>query len=169
MASLSPNRGLVVFSGGSAANSLVDVFNSVRKSKDCSLSYIIPISDNGGSSSELIRFFGGPGIGDVRSESSKGSTLCYWNTLDLMPSRPPCPPDSHRAPIRRTFRHSQTLQPSPEQHLLKRGAVGVVRHRVWRLAHLVQHSVGEEGTHPILPQRHESGGPQACPSPNIHL
>lgn len=30
---------------------------------------IIPISDNGGSSSELIRVFGGPGIGDVRSES----------------------------------------------------------------------------------------------------
>jgi hypothetical protein len=29
---------------------------------------IIPISDNGGSSSELIRVFGGPGIGDVRSE-----------------------------------------------------------------------------------------------------
>ncbi|CAG8973173.1 hypothetical protein HYALB_00008765 [Hymenoscyphus albidus] len=29
--------------------------------------YIIPISDNGGSSSELIRVFGGPGIGDVRS------------------------------------------------------------------------------------------------------
>jgi hypothetical protein len=28
---------------------------------------VIPISDNGGSSSELIRVFGGPGIGDVRS------------------------------------------------------------------------------------------------------
>ncbi len=61
------NRGIVVFSGGSAANNLVDVFNSVRESKNCALSYIIPISDNGGSSSELIRVFGGPGIGDVRS------------------------------------------------------------------------------------------------------
>lgn len=57
-----------MFSGGSAANNLVDVFEAVRESKDCSLSYIIPISDNGGSSSELIRVFGGPGIGDVRSE-----------------------------------------------------------------------------------------------------
>lgn len=64
------NRGIVVFSGGSAANSLVDVFNAVRESKNCLLSYVIPISDNGGSSSELIRIFGGPGIGDVRSESS---------------------------------------------------------------------------------------------------
>ena len=62
------NKGLAIFSGGSAANNLVDVFSAVRESKHCSLSYIIPISDNGGSSSELIRIFGGPGIGDVRSK-----------------------------------------------------------------------------------------------------
>lgn len=66
-----PNRGIVVFSGGSAANSLVDAFNTVRASKQCLLSYVIPISDNGGSTSELIRIFGGPGIGDVRSEPGK--------------------------------------------------------------------------------------------------
>ena len=58
----------MVFSGGSAANSLVDVFNDVAEKKGCALSYIIPISDNGGSSSELIRVIGGPGIGDIRSE-----------------------------------------------------------------------------------------------------
>ena len=65
---MAPSRGgIIIFSGGSAANSLVDIFEAVRKSKGCPLSYIIPISDNGGSSSELIRVFGGPGIGDVRS------------------------------------------------------------------------------------------------------
>jgi hypothetical protein len=37
---------------------------------------IIPISDNGGSSSELIRVFGGPGIGDVRSMLT--STFCMF-------------------------------------------------------------------------------------------
>ena len=58
----SENRGgLVVFSGGSAANNLVDVFSSLTQAKECSLSYIIPISDNGGSTSELIRVLGGPG------------------------------------------------------------------------------------------------------------
>ncbi|KAL2830032.1 hypothetical protein BDW59DRAFT_141644 [Aspergillus cavernicola] len=87
----SPNRGLVVFSGGSAANNLVDVFNSVRESKDCSLSYIIPISDNGGSSSELIRIFGGPGIGDVRSR--------------LVRLIPPSPPISERAAVKALFNH----------------------------------------------------------------
>lgn len=60
-------NGIVVFSGGSAANNLVDVFKIVTETNQCPLSYVIPISDNGGSSSELIRVFGGPGIGDVRS------------------------------------------------------------------------------------------------------
>lgn len=57
----------MIFSGGSAANSLVDIFDAIRKAQACPLSYIIPISDNGGSTSEIIRVFGGPGIGDVRS------------------------------------------------------------------------------------------------------
>lgn len=57
--------GICVFSGGTAANFLVDVFNRiVEGQKDCPLSYIIPISDNGGSSSELIRVFGGPSASD---------------------------------------------------------------------------------------------------------
>ena len=54
-------KGIVVFSGGSAANNLVDVFKTLREDRKCPLSYVIPISDNGGSSSELIRVFGGPG------------------------------------------------------------------------------------------------------------
>lgn len=57
-----PKRdGIVVFSGGSAANNLVDLFNHIRQANNATLSYVIPISDNGGSSSELIRVFGGPG------------------------------------------------------------------------------------------------------------
>ncbi|KAF1933219.1 UPF0052-domain-containing protein [Didymella exigua CBS 183.55] len=85
-------KGIVVFSGGSAANNLVDVFNTVREDKTCPLSYVIPISDNGGSSSELIRVFGGPGIGDVRSrlvrlipddpdndESEKAAIKAFFN------------------------------------------------------------------------------------------
>lgn len=54
-------KGVVIFGGGTATNSLVDIFNNLRDSRACTLSYIIPISDNGGSSSELIRVFGGPG------------------------------------------------------------------------------------------------------------
>ena len=53
--------GIVVFGGGTATNSLVDIFERIREQRGCPLSYVIPISDNGGSSSELIRVFGGPG------------------------------------------------------------------------------------------------------------
>ena len=59
---------IVVFSGGSAANSLVDVFREVVEKNNSTLTYVIPTSDNGGSSSELIRVFGGPvSIGLLRN------------------------------------------------------------------------------------------------------
>lgn len=61
----STRSAIVVFSGGSAANSLVDVFEQVRAANQTALSYVIPISDNGGSTSEIIRVFGGPGISDL--------------------------------------------------------------------------------------------------------
>lgn len=54
------NSGIAVFSGGTAANFLVDVFEKIIAKGGRPLRYIIPISDNGGSSSELIRVFGGP-------------------------------------------------------------------------------------------------------------
>jgi len=54
-------RGIVIFSGGSAANNLVDVFGHLAAQQEANLSYVMPISDNGGSTSELIRVFGGPG------------------------------------------------------------------------------------------------------------
>ncbi|KAK3377902.1 hypothetical protein B0H63DRAFT_229734 [Podospora didyma] len=59
--------GITIFSGGTAANSLVDVFARLVGKRRCQLTYVIPISDNGGSSSELTRFVGGPSVGDIRS------------------------------------------------------------------------------------------------------
>ncbi|KIW64711.1 hypothetical protein PV04_09626 [Phialophora macrospora] len=84
-------KGITVFSGGSAANALVEVFEAVRVTKGCPLNYIIPISDNGGSSSELIRVFGGPGIGDVRSR-----------LVRLIPTDPP---SIERSAISNLFNH----------------------------------------------------------------
>ncbi|KAI9851512.1 MAG: hypothetical protein M1838_003466 [Thelocarpon superellum] len=86
-----PSPGIVVCSGGSAANNLVDVFDSVAHAKACQLSYIIPISDNGGSSSELLRVFGGPSVGDVRSR-----------LVRLIPSDPS---NSERTAIKAFFNH----------------------------------------------------------------
>ncbi|KAI8931884.1 hypothetical protein NX059_010788 [Plenodomus lindquistii] len=88
----SKTKGIVVFSGGSAANHLVDVFKTVREDKKCPLSYVIPISDNGGSSSELIRVFGGPGM--------------YWRCrlVRLIPDDPDND-ESEKAAIKLFFNH----------------------------------------------------------------
>lgn len=70
--------GIVIFSGGSAANCFVDELNSLASARNCLLTYAVAISDNGGSSSELIRVFGGPSVGDLRS---KGIILCSMRLL----------------------------------------------------------------------------------------
>ncbi|CAN6631794.1 hypothetical protein TRVA0_013S01442 [Trichomonascus vanleenenianus] len=55
---------VTVISGGTATNSLVPYLSELSSD---SIAYILPISDNGGSTSELIRVVGGPAIGDIRS------------------------------------------------------------------------------------------------------
>ncbi|KAI1488545.1 UPF0052-domain-containing protein [Biscogniauxia mediterranea] len=108
-------RGIVVFGGGTATNSLVDVFEDLRKSRHCTLSYIIPISDNGGSSSELIRVFGGPGIGDIRSR--------------LVRLIPESDTDLGRASIKELFNHR--LSPDPLQARFEWLDIVEGRHMIW--------------------------------------
>ncbi|KAF5392018.1 hypothetical protein D9757_003347 [Collybiopsis confluens] len=50
---------IVVISGGTGGNAICTAFT-----KAC---YVLPVSDDGGSSSEIIRVLGGPSIGDIRS------------------------------------------------------------------------------------------------------
>ncbi|KAG6918701.1 hypothetical protein DXG01_012519 [Tephrocybe rancida] len=45
----------VVISGGTGGNAICSAFNNA--------SYVLPVSDDGGSSSEIIRVLGGPSIG----------------------------------------------------------------------------------------------------------
>jgi hypothetical protein len=47
----------LVISGGSGGNAICSAFNNA-----C---YVLPVSDDGGSSSEIIRVLGGPSIGDL--------------------------------------------------------------------------------------------------------
>jgi len=55
---------MVIFSGGSAFN---PTSRALRKLRHNDITYIIPTTDDGGSSKEIIRYFGGPAIGDIRS------------------------------------------------------------------------------------------------------
>lgn len=58
---------IVVISGGTATNDIVSLFNSLSQN----ITYILPISDNGGSTLEIIRVIGGPAIGDIRSRLTR--------------------------------------------------------------------------------------------------
>lgn len=49
----------LVISGGTGANSIAGAFGA-------SPAFVLPVSDDGGSSSEILRCFGGPSIGDIR-------------------------------------------------------------------------------------------------------
>ncbi|KZW01979.1 UPF0052-domain-containing protein [Exidia glandulosa HHB12029] len=51
---------ILVVSGGTGCNSICSAFGR----RAC---YVLPVSDNGGSSAEIIRVLGGPSIGDIRS------------------------------------------------------------------------------------------------------
>lgn len=56
---------IVVVSGGTATNSLLQGFSADDNIDK--VTYILPVSDNGGSSSEIMRVLGGCAIGDIRS------------------------------------------------------------------------------------------------------
>jgi len=54
---------LVVFSGGTAFNSVA----SHLKNFTTRVSHVLPVSDDGGSTAEIVRVLGGPAVGDIRS------------------------------------------------------------------------------------------------------
>ncbi|KAG2228042.1 hypothetical protein INT45_012066 [Circinella minor] len=64
----STGSSVVVISGGTACNHIARAFHDSVTNDVC---YILGISDNGGSSSELLRVLGGPSIGDLRSRLTR--------------------------------------------------------------------------------------------------
>ncbi|KAF9229806.1 UPF0052-domain-containing protein [Gyrodon lividus] len=69
---------ITLISGGSGGNSICSAFDNA-----C---FVLPVSDDGGSSSEIIRVLGGPSIGDIRSR--------------LVRMIPPAPPTSPLGVVR---------------------------------------------------------------------
>ncbi|KAI9105366.1 hypothetical protein DFS34DRAFT_689910 [Phlyctochytrium arcticum] len=92
-------RSIAVFSGGSAMNSFVTLLQGFTDDT----SYIMPVSDDGGSTSEIIKALGGPGIGDLRSRVvrlAETGTSEAKAVHDLLSYRLPfdnaeCPPSAH--------------------------------------------------------------------------
>ncbi|KAJ6626964.1 hypothetical protein B0H10DRAFT_2296645 [Mycena sp. CBHHK59/15] len=57
---VAPDVRFAVISGGTGGNAICAAFGA-------GAAYVLPVSDDGGSSSEIIRVLGGPSIGDIRS------------------------------------------------------------------------------------------------------
>jgi hypothetical protein len=55
--------GLVVFSGGTAFNSAASALRHLTTH----VTHVLPVSDDGGSTAEIVRVVGGPAVGDIRS------------------------------------------------------------------------------------------------------
>ena len=55
---------LVVFSGGTAFNTAATL---LRDKVTTRVSHVLPVSDDGGSTAEIVRVLGGPAVGDIRS------------------------------------------------------------------------------------------------------
>uniref|UniRef100_A0A5B6YS43 LPPG:FO 2-phospho-L-lactate transferase CofD/UPF0052 n=1 Tax=Davidia involucrata TaxID=16924 RepID=A0A5B6YS43_DAVIN len=59
-----PNQpSLVVFSGGTAFNGVVEELKKLTTR----VAHVLPVSDDGGSTAEIVRVLGGPAVGDIRS------------------------------------------------------------------------------------------------------
>ncbi|PKA53351.1 hypothetical protein AXF42_Ash010081 [Apostasia shenzhenica] len=54
---------LLVFSGGTAFNGVVEELKKVT----IRVAHVLPVSDDGGSTAEIVRVLGGPAVGDIRS------------------------------------------------------------------------------------------------------
>lgn len=61
------NRKVIVFSGGTALNSCAKQMLLSLKHQTDEVTHVLPVSDDGGSTAEIVRVLGGPAVGDIRS------------------------------------------------------------------------------------------------------
>ncbi|CAK9148152.1 unnamed protein product [Ilex paraguariensis] len=77
----SPNQPfLLVFSGGTAFNGVVEELKKLT----IRVAHVLPVSDDGGSTAEIVRVLGGPAVGDIRSRCLR---LSDQSTLEALAVR----------------------------------------------------------------------------------
>eukprot|EP00256_Glycine_max_P054435 XP_014621276.1 uncharacterized protein LOC100814363 isoform X2 [Glycine max] len=86
-----PQPALLVFSGGTAFNGVVEEL----KNFTTRVAHVLPVSDDGGSTAEIVRVLGGPAVGDIRSRClrlSDQSTVEALAVRNLLGHRLPLDP-----------------------------------------------------------------------------
>ncbi|KAM0946036.1 putative 2-phospho-L-lactate transferase CofD, CofD-like domain superfamily [Dioscorea sansibarensis] len=72
-----PPPSLLVFSGGTAFNGVVEELKKVTTR----VAHVLPVSDDGGSTAEIVRVLGGPAVGDIRSRCLRLSDESTFEAL----------------------------------------------------------------------------------------
>ncbi|GME80056.1 unnamed protein product [Ambrosiozyma monospora] len=103
---------IAILSGGTATNSILDIFqqlsttnlslnddnasppsqNKHDQSQEPFIAHILPVSDNGGSTSEIIRVLGGCSVGDLRSRITRLIPSSNPGLKELLSHRLPMDP-----------------------------------------------------------------------------
>ncbi|GMG43191.1 unnamed protein product [Ambrosiozyma monospora] len=103
---------IAILSGGTATNSILDIFHQLSttsliiddnntsppsqnkhdQNQQSFIAHILPISDNGGSTSEIIRVLGGCSVGDLRSRITRLIPLSNPGLKELLSHRLPMDP-----------------------------------------------------------------------------
>ncbi|XP_039848221.1 uncharacterized protein YNL011C-like [Panicum virgatum] len=137
---------LLVFLGGTAFDGVVEELKKVTTR----VAHVLPVSDDGGSTAEIVRVLGGPAVGDIRSRClrlSDESTSEALSVRKLLGHRLPIDPseaklewyqivgdhslwDGVSRPYRETIRaflvyfHNEILRRSAEMFCFTNGSIG---------------------------------------------
>ncbi|XP_047173115.1 uncharacterized protein YNL011C isoform X1 [Vigna umbellata] len=142
-----PQPALLVFSGGTAFNGVIEELKNYTNR----VAHILPVSDDGGSTAEIVRVLGGPAVGDIRSRClrlSDQSTVEALAVRNLLGHRLPLDPSQAKSewysivegdhflwkdvskPYRETIRaflvyfQSQILHRAEESFCFSNGSIG---------------------------------------------
>ncbi|KAJ3155722.1 hypothetical protein HDU86_004191 [Geranomyces michiganensis] len=137
-------RSIAVFSGGSAMNTFVTLLQSTTDDT----AYIMPVSDDGGSTSEIIQVLGGPGIGDLRSRVvrlAETSSLESKAVHDLLSYRLPFDSKDPDAPKRQSAK-AEWLEMLEGRHSLWRNISHPYRETIRTFLAHFQHELFKSAT-----------------------
>ncbi|XP_014518764.1 uncharacterized protein YNL011C isoform X1 [Vigna radiata var. radiata] len=142
-----PQPALLVFSGGTAFNGVIEELKNFTNR----VAHVLPVSDDGGSTAEIVRVLGGPAVGDIRSRClrlSDQSTVEALAVRNLLGHRLPLDPSQAKSewysivegdhflwkdvskPYRETIRaflvyfQSQILHRAEESFCFSNGSIG---------------------------------------------
>ena len=105
----------LVISGGTGCNAICAAFGTARAS------YVLPVSDDGGSSSEIIRVMGGPSIGAYRSAVLRGTLTGVGRRRHPLAAHSP---DSGLAACVAARPHTESARVQAARELLGQGGAG---------------------------------------------